>query len=67
MARQGEMVGDGEVCAKLSEFIIIELPSVVRDNNLENPESIDDVFLYEIFSVFFVILARGSISIHLVK
>ena len=47
------MVGDGQVHAELSKFIIVELPGVVRDNNLGNPESADDVFSYEISSISF--------------
>ena len=45
------MVGDDEVLTELSEFIIVELLGVVRDNNLGNPESTDDVFPYEIFCI----------------
>ena len=61
------MVGDDEVLTELSEFIIVELLGIVQDNNLGNPESTDDVFPYEISGFSFVILARGSTSIHLVK
>ena len=58
---------DGEVQIKQSELIVIELPDIVRDNNLGNYKLADNVFPYEVFGVFFVILARGSVSIHLVK
>ena len=47
------MVGDGEVWAELSKFIIVESFGIVRDKNLENPELADDVFPYEIFSISF--------------
>ena len=60
-------MGDGEVSAELSEFIIVELSDVIRDNNLRNPESTNDVFPYEISGVFSMILARESASTHLVK
>ena len=42
---------DGKVRAELSEFIVIELPGVVQDDNLGNFESVDDVFLYEISGI----------------
>ena len=47
------MVGDGEVWAKLSKFLIVELFGVVRDNNLGNSELADDVFSYKIFGISF--------------
>ena len=53
MARREKIVGDREIWAELSEFIIIELPSVVQDNNLGNPKSVDDIFSYEIFGISF--------------
>ena len=53
------MVGEGGVHAKLSEFIIVELPGVVRDNNLGNSKSADDVFPYEISGVSFYDFGEG--------
>ena len=47
------MVGDGEVHAEFFEFIIVEFSGIVRDNNLGNPESTDDVFSYEISNISF--------------
>ena len=53
MARRGEMIGDGETCAKLSEFIIVEFPGIVRDNNLRNPKLADDALPHEIHGISF--------------
>ena len=44
---------DGEVRAKLSKPIIVELLGVVRDENLGNPESTNDTFQYKIPCIFF--------------
>ena len=44
---------DGEVRAELSEFIVIELHGVVRDDNLRDSESTDDIFSYEISGISF--------------
>ena len=59
MARREEMMRDGEVQTKQSKFIVIELPGVVRDNNLGNSKSADDVFPYEIFGVSFCDFGEG--------
>ena len=50
---------DNEVRTKQSEFFIIELPSIVRDNNLRNSKSADDVFSYEIPGVSFYDFGEG--------
>ena len=51
MARQEKIIRDGEIRTKQSEFIVIELFGVVRDKNLENSKSVDNVFSYKIFGV----------------
>ena len=42
------MMGDGEVRPKLPKPIVVELSSVVRDENLRNFKFADDAFPYEI-------------------
>ena len=42
----------GEIQAKLSKPIIVELPGIVRDDDLENPESVDDTFPYKNSCIF---------------
>ena len=51
-------MGDGEVRAELLESIIVELPGVVRDNDLENSKQTDDVLSYEILGVAFCYLGE---------
>ena len=53
MAKGGEMVGDGEIWAKLSKFIIVELSCIVQGDNFRNLESVDNVFPYKFFDIYF--------------
>ncbi|GFY90979.1 hypothetical protein Acr_07g0011750 [Actinidia rufa] len=39
MTGRGEMMGDGEIRAEQSELVVVELPCVVRDDNLWDSES----------------------------
>ncbi|GFS39656.1 hypothetical protein Acr_00g0064190 [Actinidia rufa] len=48
MTRRGEMMGDSEVRAELLESIVVKLAGVIRDDNLGNSKSIDDVLPYKI-------------------
>ena len=51
MTKQGKIVGDGKVRAEQLESIVVELLCVVRDDNLKNFKSIDDVLPYENFGI----------------
>ena len=45
------MVGDGEIREEWFESIIVELPCIVRDNNLGNSKSTNDVFPDKVLGV----------------
>ena len=44
-------MGDGEVRLELFESIVVELPCIVRDNNLGNSKPTNNVLPYEISGV----------------
>ena len=52
------MMGDGEVRAELLESIVVELPGVVRNNDLRNSKLTDNVLPYEILGISFCYLGE---------
>ena len=67
VSKEGVVVLNPQLLAKISERVIVKLYSIVKDEDPGDSEAVNGTFQTKFQTFFSVIVANGSTSTHLVK